>query len=75
MKTILLSTHNKKIKRYKDFFSEIVNLNLVTLEGLGIAFKVDEPYNTSKENSAYKARKYANFSKLSTIAHVKTLVI
>lgn len=69
MKEILIATHNKgKIKRYKELFSGIANLKLLTLEDLGIDLKVDEPYNTAEENSAYKAREYAKHSNLATIA-------
>ena len=69
MKTILIATHNKgKLKRYKELFASLSNLKLITLEELGINFKVDEPFNTPEENSAHKAREYGKLSQLPTIA-------
>lgn len=69
MKTILLATHNKgKIKRYKALFSCFSDLELISLEEIGIKLKVDEPFNAPAENSMHKAKEYGNFSNLPTIA-------
>lgn len=69
MKTILLATHNKgKIKRYKALFKSIKNLKIITLSDLEIDMKVDEPFNSPEENSAYKASQYGKLSNLPTIA-------
>jgi len=66
---LLLATHNQgKIKRYRNLFSEIKNLELITLADLGITAKVDEPFNTPEENSIHKAREYGRLSNLPTIA-------
>ena len=66
---ILLATHNLgKIKRYRELFSELKNIELVTLADLNITTKVDEPYNTPEENSAYKAIEYGKIINLPTIA-------
>jgi len=69
MKTILLATHNQgKVKRYKQLFAGLENLKLVTLVELGIDLKVDEPFSTSAENAAHKAREYGRLSNLPTIS-------
>lgn len=66
---LLLATHNQgKIKRYRNLFSEIKNLELITLADLNITVKVEEPFNTPEENSLHKAREYGKLSKLPTIA-------
>ncbi|MFZ4632299.1 MAG: non-canonical purine NTP pyrophosphatase [Patescibacteria group bacterium] len=66
---ILLATHNKgKIRRYKSLFSCFSDLELISLEEMGIRLKVDEPFNSPAENSVHKAREYGNFSNLPTIA-------
>lgn len=66
---LLLATHNQgKIKRYRNLFSEIKNLELITLADLDITAKVDEPFNTPEENSIHKAREYGKISQLPTIA-------
>jgi hypothetical protein len=67
--TILFATHNKgKIKRYRELFRDIQNLNLMTLEEMGISFKADEPYHTPEENAIHKARTYGKLSNMPTIA-------
>lgn len=66
---LLLATHNQgKIKRYRNLFSEIKKLELVTLLDLNITTKVDEPFNTPEENSLHKALEYGKLSQLPTIA-------
>jgi inosine/xanthosine triphosphate pyrophosphatase family protein len=69
MKNLLLATHNQgKIKRYCELFAEFKNIKLITLSDLNIVTKIDEPFSTSEENSAHKAREYGRLSKLPTIA-------
>ena len=69
MTTILLATHNQgKIKRYKQLFADLEDLKLVTLAELDIDLKVDEPFSTSAENSAHKAREYGRLSNLPAIS-------
>ena len=66
---LLLATHNQgKIKRYRNLFAELKNLELITLADLNITTKVDEPFNTPEENSVHKAREYGHLSQLPTIA-------
>jgi len=66
---LLLATHNQgKIKRYRNLFSGVKNLELITLADLNITAKVDEPFNTPEENSIHKAREYGRLSNLPTIA-------
>lgn len=66
---LLLATHNQgKIKRYRNLFSEIKNLELITLADLDIIAKVDEPFSTPEENSIHKAREYGKLSQLPTVA-------
>jgi inosine/xanthosine triphosphate pyrophosphatase family protein len=66
---LLLATHNQgKIKRYRNLFAELKNLELITLADLNITAKIDEPFNTPEENSVHKAREYGKLSQLPTIA-------
>jgi Ham1 family len=66
---LLLATHNQgKIKRYRNLFAELKNLELITLADLNITTKVDEPFNTPEENSIHKAREYGKLCQLPTIA-------
>ena len=66
---ILLATHNQgKIKRYRNLFAEFQNIDLITLDDLGIAAKVDEPFDTPEENSIHKAKEYGHLSDIQTIA-------
>ena len=66
---LLLATHNQgKIKRYRELFAELKNLELLTLADLNITDKIDEPFSTPEENSIHKARQYGSLSQLPTIA-------
>lgn len=66
---LLLATHNQgKIKRYRNLFASVKNLELITLADLDITAKVDEPFSTPEENSIHKAREYGKLSQLPTIA-------
>jgi XTP/dITP diphosphohydrolase len=66
---LLLATHNQgKIKRYRNLFSNLKNLELITLADLNITVKVDELFSTPEENSIHKAREYGKLSQLPTIA-------
>lgn len=69
MLDVLFASHNQaKIKRYKELFSEVSDLKIITLMDLGINFKVDEPFDSSSKNSEHKARQYGKISKIPTIA-------
>lgn len=66
---LLLATHNQgKIKRYRNLFASVKNIELITLADLGVTTKVDEPFSTPEENSIHKAREYGRLSQLPTIA-------
>ncbi|WP_420917084.1 non-canonical purine NTP pyrophosphatase [Dictyobacter halimunensis] len=66
---ILLATHNpSKFERYNNLLREVANLELVSLQGVSISEKVDEPFATAKENAIHKAVKYARISQLPTLA-------
>jgi len=69
MNKILIATHNQgKLKRYKNLFTDLKDLEILSLQDLNIDVKVDEPYNNPEENAIYKAKEYAKISLLPTIA-------
>ena len=69
MDNILLATHNEgKLNRYRNLFSGLKGINLVSLSDLSISDKVEEPYNDSLSNSSFKAKEYAKISSMPTIA-------
>jgi len=66
---ILIATHNpEKLKRYQNLFADFANLELLSLKDLNITTKIDEPHNSSEENSIFKAKEYGKISLLPTIA-------
>jgi len=69
MHKILIATHNQgKLKRYKNLFSDFIDLDIVSLQDLNINIKIDEPFDNPKDNSIFKAKEYAKISFLPTIA-------
>ena len=69
MHKILIATHNQgKLKRYKNLFSDFIDLDIVSLQDLNINTKIDEPFDNPKDNSIFKAKEYAKISFLPTIA-------
>ena len=66
---ILIATHNQsKVKRYKRLLRSIDSIDLVSLNDLGITDKVEEIFDTNRENAMHKARIYGKLSGLVTIA-------
>lgn len=75
MQKILIATHNQgKLKRYQNLFSEFDNLQLLSLKDLDIEVKIDEPFESSEDNSIFKAKEYAKISLLPTIAIDEALI-
>ncbi len=69
MHKILIATHNQgKLQRYKNLFSDFIDLDIVSLQDLNINIKIDEPFDNPKDNSIFKAKEYAKISFLPTMA-------
>lgn len=66
---VLIATHNPaKLLRYQRLLAVFPNVELVSLTDLGITTKVDEPFETAKENAVYKAEEYSKISGLPTLS-------
>jgi len=72
---ILIATHNQsKLKRYKKLLGFIDSIDLVSLNDLDIAEKVEEVFDTNRENAIHKARIYGKLSGLPTISIDEALI-
>lgn len=66
---ILLATHNLgKIDRFTYLLRLVDDIEVISLNDIGITNDVDEPFLTSHENAIHKAREYAKQSNLATLA-------
>lgn len=66
---ILLATHNLgKIDRFTHLLKLVDDIEVISLNDIGITTDVDEPFLTSHENAIHKAQEYAKQSGLATLA-------
>ncbi len=66
---IVIATHNpSKFARYKNTLGDITHIDFLSLTDFNITEKADEPYSAPGENALYKAKFYANLSRLPTLA-------
>lgn len=60
---ILIATHNQaKFKRYKKILENISGVEIISLSDLGIKDKVDEIFDTNRENAIHKVSFYGELS-------------
>jgi inosine/xanthosine triphosphate pyrophosphatase family protein/SAM-dependent methyltransferase len=65
---ILIATHNKqKLFRYRRLLSQLPDLEVLSLDDLRIAEKVEENFSNNIENAKHKARFYGDISGLITL--------
>lgn len=65
---VLIATHNKqKLSRYRRMLTRMPDLELLSLDDLGIAEKAEENHLSNVENAKHKARFYGSLSGLITL--------
>ncbi|OGH12540.1 MAG: hypothetical protein A2857_01130 [Candidatus Levybacteria bacterium RIFCSPHIGHO2_01_FULL_36_15] len=66
---IVIATHNPaKFKRYKRLLKDLLGIEFISLENLGIIDRISEPFDNAKENAIFKAKEYAKLTGYSTLA-------